>query len=277
MAALVAGCTREDNITPDTPSQHEKTHIKRIYMEQNMVFEILNTTTNTWDTSGELHSGKYLAMEWFWNGDRLDSIIESAFGGTPYTYRFTYDNDGLLTRYDQYQDGIPTDGYLLFYYDADKHLSKYEEYGDGELYTTATIDSYVGDKISHMKYKNDAYDIDINYIHDGDNVSEMVVDGLIDNSRLHVVYSYVHDQYPNPYGFNLFNIITPREPYRFLSANNVLVEFARTTEGDMDDRDTRTEYVYRYENNLPVEMSYVSITGNYISRMTTTTTEYYEY
>ena len=277
VAAFSVGCTREDDITPVTPSQPEQTHIQRIYEESEILLEILNPITSTWDTLNLVHNEKFLTMEWFWNGDRLDSIINNTLLGIKYTYRFTYDDKGLLTRYDQYSSGSHTGDYVHFYYNADGRLIKFERYDSDSLYCIATIDSYSGDKITHMKYKDYSYDIDINYVHDGDNVSEMVVNGILNGKNLRSVYSYVHDNYPSPYGSNLFYIVSPREPYRWMSANNVLIEFARTVEGDMEDRDTRTEYVYRYENDRPVEMSYMSITGTYESRLTTTTKEYYEY
>lgn len=277
VAAFATGCTPEDVVNPVTPPQPEQPHVRRIYEERHMVFEVLNPATEMWDTVGQMHEDKKLFMEWFWNGDRLDSIIQYASYAGESTYRFTYDDKGVLTRYEQFINGYSTGGYVLFYYDADGHLSKFEKFIEDTLFSTGTIDSYVGDKISHMIYKDLSYDIDINYIHDGDNVSEMVVEGILNDRNLRVVYSYIHDDSPNPYGFNLFNIVSPREPYRWMSANNVLIEFARSVEGDTEERDTRTEYVYRYENDLPVEISYESTTGTYESRMKTTTKEYYEY
>ena len=130
-----------------------------------------------------------------------------------------------------------------------------------------------------MKYTDNIYDVDINYIFDdsGDNVTEMLVNGLIGSSRLHSSYTYVHDDHINPFGSNLYFINLPREPYKWMSANNVLTEFCRTIEGDMEERDTRTEYFYRYEGDLPVEMTYESHTGTYEAHLATTITEYYEY
>lgn len=279
IAALVAGCTREDDITPITPSQPDQIHIKRVYVEQHLVIEAFDTATLIWDTLGQVHTDKYLSMEWFWNGDRLDSVMQATIYDSYYIYRFTYDNKGLLTRYDQYLNGVPTGDYVLFFYDADGRLSRFEQYDEGTNFSSGIIDSYVGNKISHMRYTDNIYDVDINYTFDdsGDNVTEMLVNGLIGSNRLHSTYTYVHDDHINPFGSNLYFINLPREPYKWMTANNVLTEFCRTIEGDMEERDTRTEYLYRYEGDLPVEMTYESHTGTYDAHLATTITEYYEY
>ena len=277
-AALVAGCAREDDITPVTPPQPEKAHVQRIYSEVYTVLERLNPLTGNWDTIGQVHQDKNLYKELFWNGDRLDSIIEKPYmSSSPYTIRFTYDDKGLLIRDEYFENGSRTGQYTIFQYDAEGRLSKFEYYSDDLLSKTGVIDSYVGDKISHMKYKDIMYDIDINYIYSAGNVTEMVVNGKIDNDRLHVVYSNTYDDYPNPYSLCLYNIVSPREPWKWITANNIHTEFSRTEEGDMEARDTRIDYFYRYENNLPMEKSYASYTGTMEVRMTTTNKEYYEY
>ena len=276
LAALVAGCTREVDIKPDTPSQSDQIHVRRIYAEKYMVLEAVNNLSGTWDTLNVAHIEKYLTQEWFWNGDRLDSIVNRSVG-VPITARFTYDDDGRPTRYENFIEGGSTGQYVLYHYDAEGRLSKYELYMGDTLSETGIIDSYVGDKISHMKYKNLLYDVDIDYIFAAGNVTEMVVDGTIDGKYLHVAYSFTYDNSPNPFSSCLFNITSPREPNKWITANNILTEFTRTVEGDMEARDTRTDYEYRYENNIPVEKTFASYTGNDYSRMTTISKEHYEY
>ena len=276
IAALVSGCTREDDITPITPSQSDQIHVQRIYMESYWVLETLDNLTGTWDTTSSIHTDKYLAKEWFWNGDRLDSIISVPPIGSTYIARFTYDNNGLLTRYDQ--EGTFDGFYVLYYYDANGRLTKFESYLNDTINKIGIIDSYVGDKISHMKYKDRSYDVDINYTFNAGNVTEMVVNGTVDDKYLHITYAYTYDNNPNPFNSCLFNIVLyPREPSKWMTANNILTEFTRIVEGDMEARDTRIEYEYRYENNLPVEKTYASYTGNDHSRITTINKEYYEY
>ncbi len=275
---FVAGCAREDDITPITPPQPEKAHVQRIYTEVYTVLERLNPLTGNWDTIGQVHQDKNLFKELFWTGDRLDSIIESPYQSNfPYTIRFTYDDKGLLIRDEYFVNGSRTGQYTIFQYDAEGRLSKFEYYTGDSLSRTGLIDSYVGDKISHLKYKDVIYDVDISYIYNAGNVTEMVVSGKVDDKNLHVAYTFTYDDHPNPYSSCLYDIVSPREPEKWINANNILTEFSRTVEGDMEARDTRIEYVYQYENNLPVEKAYVSYTGTMEARMTTTNKEYYEY
>ena len=277
IAAFAAGCTREDDITPVIPSPSETIHIQRIFTERYLVLEGLNNLTGMWDTLNVLHTEKDLFQEWFWNGDRLDSIAirNDVFS---YTIRFSYDDNGRLIRYEHFVGESSIGHYALFQYDAEGRLSKFESYFNDTLSSTGIIDSYVGDKISHMKYKDIMYDVDINYIFEAGNVAEMVVNGTVDDNYLHVAYSYTYDNYSNPFSSCLFNIVSlPRNPYSWITANNVLTEFTRTVEGDMEARDTRIDYVYQYENNLPVEKTFESFTGTDVTRMTTIEKEYYEY
>ena len=276
LAALVAGCTREDDIKPITPTQSDQIRIQRIFSEKYVVLERLDNLTGRWDTLNVNHIDKYLAQEWFWNGDRLDSIIDRNID-VPITSRFTYDNNGLLTRYEHFIEGERIGQYSLFHYDAEGRLSKFESYLEDTLSETGIIDSYVGDKISHMKYKDYLYDVDINYIFTAGNVTEMVVNGIINGEYLHIAFSYTYDNNPNPFSSCLFNIIWPRDPYKWVTANNVLTEFTRTVEGDMEARDTRIDFEYRYENNIPVEKNFTLYTGNDNTRLATISKEYYEY
>ena len=274
---FVAGCAREDDITPITPPQPEKAHVQRIYSETYVVLERLNNLTGMWDTLNVVHQDKNLIEEWFWNSDRLDSITENSVSYS-YTIRFTYDDNGLLNRYECFVQGERIGQYALFHYDDEGRLSRFEAYMNDTLRSTGDIDSYVGDNISHMKYKDYLYDVDINYIFNAGNVIEMVVDGTVDDEHLHVAYSYTYDDYSNPFSTCLFNIVfSPREPNKWITANNILTEFTRTVEGDMEARDTRIEYDYRYENNVPVEKTYALYTGSDEARMTTIHKEYYEY
>lgn len=64
IVALVAGCTREDDITPITPSQPDQIHIKRVYVEQHLVIEAL-TRLRSFGTRW----GKFTRISTFpWNG-----------------------------------------------------------------------------------------------------------------------------------------------------------------------------------------------------------------
>ena len=206
---MVVGCNKEDIIVPIEP----KEKVSRIYLTNTSIMEMYNDSTQTWDTMIYLASERILSCEFFWTGDRLDSmtqgvnkyfftydsrgrLIHVSEGNHQQYFDIEYNTDGQVSRvYKCNLDGVDTVGketYLFFWYDG--KLQRLED----DIWALDANDS----GIKHAT---------LFYTWSGDNVSKAVCHSLYrDDSRDTVVYNYETNNLVNPfYGFPFWQL-----PYR---------------------------------------------------------------
>lgn len=113
---FAVGCQKEEG-NGDAP----KERVSRLYLTSHSKVESYNSATGTWNTLVDHTTERKLMCEFFWSGDRLDSLWENALP-RPITIPFSYDDAGHLV-----QDAHGN-LFIDFFYDADGRLSRTYHY-----------------------------------------------------------------------------------------------------------------------------------------------------
>lgn len=202
---MTVGCNKEDNIVPIEP----KAKVSRIYVTNTTILESYNDSTQTWDTMYYLPGGRSLNSEFFWTGDRLDSLHKGMN-----TFHFVYDNRGRLVNADM--------DYLQCFdieYNTDGNVSRvYKcDLDDGDTVLTETyLYFWSGGKLQRLESDIWAQDPSAEalkhetrfYTWAGDNVAKTVRHSLhLDGSRDTLNYYFEVNNLANPfYGFPFWQI-----------------------------------------------------------------------
>ncbi len=171
-SAMFTACEHEDNpVKPDTVDE-TLPKISKIYWGGSMVMK--KQVMDTWMTLMDVTYERELREEFFWTGNRLDSVKSSSDDGTIWCMQ--YDEQGRLVG--DYK--ITRDIMFTFEYDSEGRMSKstkvslLDEMGHHNYHYTDYI--YDGDKLIQKVTIMDPYDVEgthtevCDYTWDGDNI-----------------------------------------------------------------------------------------------------------
>jgi YD repeat-containing protein len=214
-------------------------------------------TMGTWVTIREIENERALSYEFFWTGNRLDSI--NFYSGDPtynVTYDMEYDEQGRLV-HDSSRGGKYD---YVFEYDSKGRLSKmyYAILWDGEIYNRyVTSYIYEGDKLIKSIEEGSVYNQNGGpftcteehvFTWDGDNVVAMSevrtdVDGYVKSDNFTVEYSANLNPFRNLLHFWTISLgissyddlwaLSKNVPSRITSSGNTLEDYEYKTTGDL--------------------------------------------
>ena len=261
-AILICGTTvftscdnSSDNPVNPDPSEKTVPRISKIFKSGHLLMK--RNTMGTWVTIREIENERALSYEFFWTGNRLDSI--KSYPGNPtynVTYDMEYDEQGRLV-HDSSRGGNYD---YVFEYDSEGRLSKtyYAVLWDGEIfnrYVTSFI--YEGDKLSKSVEESCFYNVNGGpftsteervYTWDGDNVVAMSVvetdeEGSVQSNNYTAEYSANLNPFRNLLHFRTrslglsshdeFWALSKNVPSRISSSGNTLQDYECVTTGDL--------------------------------------------
>ena len=202
---MTVGCKKEEHIVPI----EQKVKVSRIYTTNTTFMEQYNENTQTWDTLYYFPGERHLNSEFFWTGNRLDSLHKGVN-----TFHFVYDNKGRLVKADMdrlqhFDIEYNTDGNVSHVYKCDL------ENGD-TLLKENYLYFWSGGKLQRLESdiwaQNPSADAIKHetrfYTWEGDNVSKTVRHALhLDGSRDTLNFYFEVNNLVNPfYGFPLLQL-----------------------------------------------------------------------
>ena len=203
---MTVGCNKEDNIVPIEP----KAKVSRIYVTNTTIMERYNDSTQTWDTMYYFPTERRLTSEFFWTGDRLDSINHGM-----HIFHFIYDSRGRLVHINSDE----STQYFDIEYNTDGTMSRVYKCNldDGDTVLTETfLYFWSGGKLQRLEDDiwaltpvDDAIKHETRYYTwEGDNVSKTVCHSLhLNGIRDTISYNYEVNNLVNPfYGFPFWQI-----------------------------------------------------------------------
>ena len=261
-AILICGTTvftscdnSSDNPVNSDPSEKTVPRISKIFKSGHLLMK--RNTMGTWVTIREIENERALSYEFFWTGNRLDSI--KSYPGDPtynVTYDMEYDEQGRLVH--DFSRGGNYD--YVFEYDSKGRLSKmyYAIRWDGEIYNRyVTSYIYEGDKLSKSIEEGCFYNANGGpftcteehvFTWDGDNVVAMSevetdVDGYVKSDNYTVEYSANLNPFRNLLHFRTRSLgissyddlwaLSKNVPSRITSSGNTLQDYECKTTGDL--------------------------------------------
>lgn len=127
---LAAATVMAVSCTEKETDSESKAHVVRIWRSNSEIVENYIAATDTWTTVMADTTERNLFAEFFYTGDRLDSMIVNSLPAVTIT-RFTYDADGRLVHY------LSNWGQGCNYYYTDGRLSRAYEYSVNNDDTTS--------------------------------------------------------------------------------------------------------------------------------------------
>lgn len=261
-AILICGTTvftscdnSSDNPVNSDPSEKTVPRISKIFKSGNLLMK--RNTMGTWVTIREVENERALSYEFFWTGNRLDSI--KSYPGNPTynaTYDMEYDEQGRLVH-----DSSRAGNYdYVFEYDSKGRLSKmyYAILWDEGIYNRyVTSYIYEGDKLIKSIEEGSVYNQNGGpftrteehvFTWDGDNVVAMSevetdVDGYVKSDNYTVEYSANLNPFRNLLHFRVRSMgissydelwaLSKNVPSRIISSGNTLQDYECKTTGDL--------------------------------------------
>ena len=199
--AMTVACTDK----PYNPSDGTKAHVVRIWRTDAEKIENYTAATDTWTTVLNDSTDRKLYVEFFYTGDRIDSMMVNSQPHATIVH-FTYNADGHLT-HSESNWGIGCN-----YYYTDGRLSRAYEYSfsDGDTTSRHNI-FYTWDGNRLQRYEDnltghsDSAEISKRLTHlftwNGDNVASTVcyTTDNIDNTTDTLAYNYEYSSIVNPF------------------------------------------------------------------------------
>ncbi len=261
-AILICGTTvftscdnSSDNPVNFDPSEKTVPRISKIFKSGHSLMK--RNTMGTWVTIREVENERALKYEFFWTGNRLDSI--KSYPGNPtynVTYDMEYDEQGRLV-HDSSRGGNYD---YVFEYDSKGRLSKMYfailwDKGIYSRYVTSYI--YEGDKLIKSIEEGSVYNQNGGpftrteehvFTWDGDNVVAMSevetdVDGYVKSDNYTVEYSANLNPFRNLLHFQVRSMgissydelwaLSKNVPSRIISSGNTLQDYECKTTGDL--------------------------------------------
>ena len=261
-AILICGTTvftscdnSSDNPVNSDPSEKTVPRISKIFKSGHLLMK--RNTMGTWVTIREIENERALSYEFFWTGNRLDSI--KSYPGNPtynVTYDMEYDEQGRLV-HDSSRGGNYD---YVFEYDSKGRLSKMYfailwDKGIYSRYVTSYI--YEGDKLIKSIEEGSVYNQNGGpftrteehvFTWDGDNVVAMSevetdVDGYVKSDNYTVEYSANLNPFRNLLHFRVRSMgissydelwaLSKNVPSRIISSEITLQDYECKTTGDL--------------------------------------------
>jgi YD repeat-containing protein len=261
-AILICGTTvftscdnSSDNPVNSDPSEKTVPRISKIFKSGHLLMK--RNTMGTWVTIREIENERALSYEFFWTGNRLDSI--KSYPGDPtynVTYDMEYDEQGRLVH--DFSRGGNYD--YVFEYDSKGRLSKMYfailwDKGIYSRYVTSYI--YEGDKLIKSIEEGSVYNKNGGpftrteehvFTWDGDNVVAMSevetdVDGYVKSDNYTVEYSANLNPFRNLLHFRVRSMgissydelwaLSKNVPSRIISSETTLQDYECKTTGDL--------------------------------------------
>ena len=261
-AILICGTTvftscdnNSDNPVNPDPSEKTVPRISKIFKSGHLLMK--RNMMGTWVTIREIENERALSYEFFWTGNRLDSI--NFYSGDPtynVTYDMEYDEQGRLV-HDSSRGGKYD---YVFEYDSKGRLSKmyYAILWDEGLYNRyVTSYIYEGDKLIKSIEEGSVYNQNGGpftcteehvFTWDGDNVVAMSevrtdVDGYVKSDNFTAEYSANLNPFRNLLHFRTIRLgissyddlwaLSKNVPSRITSSGNTLEDYECKTTGDL--------------------------------------------
>lgn len=93
---MAVSCSKDDE--NNNGNNNDNAKVTRIYKTSSALYETLNSSTGKWDTTIFQENPRRLSEEYFYTGDRLDSIRMNS-QPRDYVIVFSYDADGRLSSF----------------------------------------------------------------------------------------------------------------------------------------------------------------------------------
>lgn len=244
----------DNPVNPD-PAEKTMPRISKIFKSGHLLMK--RNTMGTWVTIREIENERALSYEFFWTGNRLDSI--KSYPGNPtynVTYDMEYDEQGRLV-HDSSRGGNYD---YVFEYDSKGRLSKMYfailwDKGIYSRYVTSYI--YEGDKLIKSIEEGSVYNQNGGpftrteehvFTWDGDNVVAMSevetdVDGYVKSDNYTVEYSANLNPFRNLLHFRVRSMgissydelwaLSKNVPSRIISSEITLQDYECKTTGDL--------------------------------------------
>ena len=254
-SSVFTSCNNSDNPVNPDPSEKTVPRISKIFKSGHLIMK--RNMGGTWLTIMESEDERTLKHEFFWTGNRLDSI--KFYGGEPKynsMYDMEYDEQGHLVHLSS--RGGKHD--YVFEYDSKGRLSKtyYAVLWDEGIYNRyVTSYIYEGDKLSKTVEEGCFYNVNGGpftgteesvYTWDGDNVVALSVaktdeEGYVESNNYTAEYSANLNPFRNSVYFQVRTLglsshdelwaLSKNVPSRIISSENTLQDYECKTTGDL--------------------------------------------
>lgn len=209
----LASCDKENQNSEHVVPIPTETKVSRVYQTSHLVLEMYNIATGNWDTTMALDKDRWLWQQFFWTGDRLDSMLRMGN-----RLLFEYDNKDRVKRI---YDPTTLEQYT-YKYDAQGSLSRIERFeienndtlfgkvmdyfwADGKLSSAKNTIVATNGPYEPQGTKEELY----HFSWAGENIVKSVVHNLhFNETRDTTTYNYEYTNIPNPfYGINYLQML----------------------------------------------------------------------